>query len=101
MGLRYLCTTLVYMLVQLMLWEFINGRESIIDFKQSNKYKKREWIGDYFVQCVAYAMAHIELYGTNIQTGVILISEKMVKFISILAIWLMNGNILKKNGKKS
>ena len=53
-----------------------NGRESIIDFKQSNKYKKREWIGDYFVQCVAYAMAHNELYGTNIQTGVILISEK-------------------------
>ena len=52
------------------------GRESIIDFKQSNKYKKREWIGDYFVQCVAYAMAHNELYGTNIQTGVILISEK-------------------------
>ena len=52
------------------------GRESIIDFKQSNKYKKREWIDDYFIQCVAYAMAHNELYGTNIQSGVILISEK-------------------------
>ena len=51
-------------------------RESIIDFKQSNKYKKREWIDDYFIQCVAYAMAHNELYGTNIQSGVILISEK-------------------------
>ena len=52
------------------------GRESIIDFKQSNKYKKREWIDDYFIQCVANAMAHNELYGTNIQSGVILISEK-------------------------
>ena len=52
------------------------GRESIIDFKQSNKYKKREWIDDYFIQCAAYAMAHNELYDTNIQSGVILISEK-------------------------
>ena len=51
-------------------------RESIIDFKQSNKYKRREWIDDYFIQCVAYAMAHNVLYGTNIQSGVILISEK-------------------------
>ena len=53
-----------------------DGRESIIDFKQSNKYKKREWIDDYFIQCAAYAMAHNELYDTNIQSGVILISEK-------------------------
>ena len=27
-----------------------NGRESIIDFKQTNKPKKREWIDDYFIQ---------------------------------------------------
>ena len=27
-----------------------NGRESIIDFKQSNKPKRREWIDDYFIQ---------------------------------------------------
>ena len=53
-----------------------NGRESIIDFKQSNKYKKREWIDDYFVQCAAYAMAHNYVYGTNINSGVILISVK-------------------------
>ena len=52
------------------------GRESIIDFKQSNKYKKREWIDDYFVQCAAYAMAHNYVYGTNINSGVILISVK-------------------------
>ena len=35
-----------------------NGRESIIDFKQTNKPKQREWIDDYFTQLGAYAMAH-------------------------------------------
>ena len=53
-----------------------DGSPSIIDFKQSNKYKKREWIDDYFIQCAAYAMAHNYVYGTNIQSGVILISVK-------------------------
>jgi genome maintenance exonuclease 1 len=48
------------------------GRESIIDFKQSNKPKKREWIDDYFMQMAAYAMAHNYVYGTKIQSGVIL-----------------------------
>ena len=52
------------------------GRESIIDFKQSNKFKKREWIDDYFIQCAAYAMAHNCVYGTSINSGVILISVK-------------------------
>ena len=52
------------------------GRESIIDFKQSNKYKKREWIDDYFIQCAAYAMAHNYVYRTKINSGVILISVK-------------------------
>ena len=48
------------------------GRESIIDFKQSNKPKKREWIDDYFTQLAAYAMAHNHVYDTKIQSGVIL-----------------------------
>ena len=53
-----------------------DGRESIIDFKQSNKFKKREWIDDYFIQCAAYAMAHNYVYRTKINSGVILISVK-------------------------
>ena len=53
-----------------------NGRESIIDFKQTNKPKQREWIGDYFVQLAAYAMAHNHVYGTKIQNGVILMCSK-------------------------
>jgi len=48
------------------------GRESIIDFKQSNKPKKIEWITDYKLQMVAYAMAHNCVYNTNIDQGVIL-----------------------------
>lgn len=52
------------------------GQESIIDFKQSNKIKKREWIDDYFVQLTAYAEAHNELYGTKIRKGVIMMSVK-------------------------
>jgi len=53
-----------------------NGRESIIDFKQTNKPKQREWIGDYFVQLGAYAMAHNHVYGTKIQSGIILMCSK-------------------------
>lgn len=48
------------------------GRESIIDFKQSNKPKREEWINDYYLQSAAYALAHNETYGTDIDQGVIL-----------------------------
>ena len=48
------------------------GRESIIDFKQSNKPKREEYIGDYYLQLVAYAMAHDAIYNTKIEQGVIL-----------------------------
>lgn len=50
------------------------GKPAIIDFKQSNKVKKREWIGDYFIQLAAYAQAHNETHGTTIDTGVILMA---------------------------
>jgi ATP-dependent exoDNAse (exonuclease V) beta subunit len=48
------------------------GRESIIDFKQSNKPKRAEWITDYKLQLVAYATAHDQVYDTKIEQGVIL-----------------------------
>lgn len=50
--------------------------EAIIDFKQSNKLKRREWIDDYKLQLAAYALAHNEVYGTNIMKGVNLICTK-------------------------
>ena len=46
--------------------------DSIIDFKQSNRPKRREWIEDYFMQLGAYAMAHNCVYDTEITQGVIL-----------------------------
>ena len=46
--------------------------DSIIDFKQSNKPKRKEWIEDYFIQLAAYAMAHNQVYDTEITQGVIL-----------------------------
>ena len=53
---------------------------SIIDFKTSKKIKKEEWIEDYYLQCCAYALAHNEMYGTNIQKGVILMVSRDNKF---------------------
>jgi len=50
------------------------GRPAILDFKQSNKPKKREHIGDYFIQLAAYAAAHNNTHGTDISTGVILMA---------------------------
>jgi hypothetical protein len=52
------------------------GDESILDFKQTNKPKKVEWIEDYFLQLTAYALAHNEVHGTNIRKGVILMCSK-------------------------
>ena len=46
----------------------------IMDFKQSNKPKKREWIEDYFHQLAAYALAHDIIHGTNIEYGVVLMA---------------------------
>ncbi len=45
------------------------GNPAIMDFKQSNKVKKPEWVVDYYLQMVAYAEAHNEIYGTDIREG--------------------------------
>lgn len=50
------------------------GKPAIIDFKQSNKPKKREWISDYFNQLCAYGAAHNNMHNTDIKTGVILMA---------------------------
>lgn len=52
------------------------GRPAIIDFKQTNKPKKREWIGGYFLQLAAYAQAHNNMHGTEINTGVIMMAAQ-------------------------
>ena len=45
------------------------GNACIMDFKQTNKPKKLEWVQDYFLQLTAYAIAHNEIYDTNIKEG--------------------------------
>ena len=50
-----------------------NGMETIVDFKQSNRPKREEWIEDYYLQIAAYAMAHDAYYGSEIRQGVIMI----------------------------
>ena len=49
-----------------------NGKETVVDFKQSNRPKQREWVGDYFLQIAAYAMAHDYVHNSKIEQGVIM-----------------------------
>ena len=64
-----------------------NGKPAIIDFKQTNKPKKTEWIEDYFLQLCAYADAHNEVYGTDIQQGVVLMCSKDYEYQT----WTIEG----------
>ena len=49
-----------------------NDMETIVDFKQANRPKKKEWIEDYYLQIAAYAMAHDYVHGSTIRQGVIM-----------------------------
>jgi len=48
-------------------------QETIIDFKQSNKPKKEEWIEDYYLQLGAYSLAHNVVYNSKITQGIVLL----------------------------
>ncbi len=50
------------------------GKLAIIDFKQSVKLKRHEFITDYFHQLAAYAVAHDWLHGTSIDYAAVLIA---------------------------
>ena len=56
------------------------GQEAIIDFKTAKKIKKREWIEDYFLQGCAYALAHNEMFKSNIRTVAILMIDREGKY---------------------
>ena len=53
---------------------------AIMDFKNSLNDKKKEWIEDYFMQLTAYALAHNEMYGTDISKGVVMIATRDAKY---------------------
>ena len=50
-----------------------DGEDAIVDFKQSNRPKKKEWIEDYYLQIAAYAMAHDYVHGSRINKGIIMV----------------------------
>ena len=52
---------------------FHDGKETIVDFKQSNKPKREEWVQDYYLQIAAYAMAHDCTHKSSIEQGVIMV----------------------------
>ena len=84
--------------------------DSIMDFKQTNKPKRREWVEDYMLQLAAYTMAHNYVYDTKIQQGVILMCSKDGYFQEFIVSgkefqkyqheWLKRLDLYYKNYKK-
>ena len=56
------------------------GKDAVIDFKQSNKPKKIDYIQDYFLQLGAYTLAHDIVHGTKMKAGIILLCTKDILF---------------------
>ena len=56
-----------------------DDKPTIIDFKQSNKPKREEFVEDYYYQIAAYSLAHKEQYGLITQ-GLICICTKDVLY---------------------
>ena len=50
-----------------------DGLDTVVDFKQSNRPKREEWIEDYYLQIAAYAMAHDYVYKYKIRQGIIMV----------------------------
>ena len=56
------------------------GQPAIMDFKQTNKPKKQEWVEDYYLQLTAYALAHNEIFGTNIREGHVFMCSRDLQY---------------------
>ena len=69
-----------------------NGKETIIDLKQSNKTKREEWIRDYYLQLSAYILAHNYVHQSNIEQGVILMCTPNLEFQK----FVIEGEALKR-----
>jgi genome maintenance exonuclease 1 len=57
-----------------------DGEPAVMDYKQTNKPKKAEWVQDYYLQLTAYIMAHNEVYGTNIRRGVVFMCSRDLQY---------------------
>ena len=56
------------------------GQPAIMDFKQTNKPKKQEWVEDYYLQLTAFALAHNEVFGTNIREGHVFMCSRDLQY---------------------
>lgn len=56
------------------------GRPAIMDYKNARRMKTLAQIGNYFAQLTAYAMAHNEVYGTDIDMGVVFMCSWDLEF---------------------
>lgn len=57
-----------------------NGQPAIMDYKTTNKMKSKDKINNYACQLAAYALAHNELFGTEIKRGVIFMVARDLSF---------------------
>ncbi len=57
-----------------------DGEPAVMDYKQTNKPKKDEWIDDYKMQLVAYILAHNEVYNTNIKRGIVFMCSRDLQY---------------------
>jgi hypothetical protein len=76
------------------------GELAIIDFKNSRKVKKEEYVEDYKTQLVAYAEAHNMVYGTNIKKGVIMMvvrGDTVASDFGKYQEWVLEGEEFKKH----
>ena len=56
------------------------GEPAVMDYKQTNKPKKAEWVEDYYLQLVAYILAHNEVYGTDIKRGIVFMCSRAFEY---------------------
>ena len=57
-----------------------NDNPSVCDYKQTNKPKKEEWVEDYYLQLMAYILAHNEVYGSDIREGHIFMCSRDLQY---------------------
>ena len=60
------------------------GVPAIMDYKNSRQEKTKEMIEDYFMQLAAYALSHNEMFGTNIQKGVVMMATRAGKYLEFI-----------------
>jgi genome maintenance exonuclease 1 len=57
-----------------------NKNPAVMDYKQTNKPKKEEWVEDYKIQLIAYILAHNEVYGTDIKEGHVFMCSRDLQY---------------------